>query len=166
MLSFMGESNVFLFSPTSASLVGEMSSGGLWTPCIYHRTKRPRAATSTISASNAYIRLRTMTTSSEPWLATSTSTAADSGAAAAAGWHHRLQLLVDALFVQPLNQLRHRQLEDLADAEERGHGDRASGLHLLPMAGGEAKDSMSSCEKPRFLRSSFTRIPKARKNWS
>jgi hypothetical protein len=52
---------------------------------------------------------------------------------------HRLQLLVNALAVEPLNQFRHWQLEDLTDAEQSGHSDGATGLHLLPVASGEAK---------------------------
>jgi hypothetical protein len=71
--------------------------------------------------------------------ATSTSTGVDSGTAAAAMGQHRLQLLVDALAVEPLNQLRHWQLEDFTDAEQSGHSDGATGLHLLPVAGGEAE---------------------------
>ena len=62
----------------------------------------------------------------------------ESGAAATALGKHRLQLFVDALGVQPLNQLRHRNLEDLADVEEGGHGDGGVRLHLLPVAGEES----------------------------
>lgn len=63
----------------------------------------------------------------------------DSGAAAAALEQHRLQLLVHALLVQPLYQPRHWRFKYLADAEQGGHGDGASGLHLLPVAGREAE---------------------------
>ena len=52
---------------------------------------------------------------------------------------HRLQLFVHALPVQSLYQLGHRSCEDFADAKEGGDGDGASGLHLLPVAGGEAE---------------------------
>ena len=47
--------------------------------------------------------------------------------------------LINALGIQPLYQLGHRSGEDFADAEESGDGYGASGLHLLPVAGGEAK---------------------------
>ena len=63
----------------------------------------------------------------------------DSGTTAAAMRRNRLQLLVDALGVQSLNQLRHWKFEDLTDAEQSGHGDRPTGLNLLPVARGEAK---------------------------
>ena len=49
-----------------------------------------------------------------------------------------LWLFVDAL-VQTPYQLRHGNLEDLTDSEQRGHGDGASGLNLLPVPGGEAE---------------------------
>jgi len=47
--------------------------------------------------------------------------------------------LINALGIQTLNQLGHRQFEYLADAEEGGHCDGPSGLHLLPVASGEAE---------------------------
>ena len=47
--------------------------------------------------------------------------------------------LINALGIQPLYQLGHRSGEDFADAEESGDGYGASGLHLLPVAGGEAE---------------------------
>jgi hypothetical protein len=72
--------------------------------------------------------------------ATSTTTAVDSGAVMTALRQHRLQLFVHALPVQSLYQLGHRSCEDFADAKEGGDGDGASGLHLLPVAGGERKN--------------------------
>ena len=56
---------------------------------------------------------------------------------------HRLQLFVHALGVQPLYQLRHRQLEDFADAEQGGDGDGATGLNLLPVARRESERLVS-----------------------
>jgi hypothetical protein len=47
--------------------------------------------------------------------------------------------LINALGIQTMNQLGHWQFEDLADAEEGGHRNGASGLHLLPVAGGKAE---------------------------
>jgi len=54
------------------------------------------------------------------------------------GWY-RLQLFVDALGIQTLHQLAHRQFENFADSEQGRRGNGATGLDLLPVPGREAK---------------------------
>jgi len=95
---------------------------------------RPTSAPTAFRCSTSVVRSRRFAT------AFNTSTGVDSDAATATAMgQHRLQFLVHAILVQPLYQLRHRQLEDLTDAEEGGHRDRPTGLHLLPMAGRKAE---------------------------
>ncbi len=52
---------------------------------------------------------------------------------------HGFQLFVDTFGIEPVNQLRHWHFKYLADAEQGGHRDWPTGLHLLPVAGGEAE---------------------------
>ena len=71
--------------------------------------------------------------------------------ASPANWHLDIESLVDTLFVQPLNQLRHRQFEDLADAEQSGDCDWPTGLHLLPVPGREAETQHVFLRKAALL---------------
>jgi hypothetical protein len=52
-------------------------------------------------------------------------------------WHF-VELLVDAP-VESANQLCHRHLEDLTNAEKGSYSDGSAGFNLLPVPGGEAK---------------------------
>ena len=64
---------------------------------------------------------------------------ADSGAAATTRWNLDIERLVNAVFVESLNKLAHRKLEDLADSESRAHSNWPTRFYLLPVARGEAK---------------------------
>ena len=72
-------------------------------------------------------------------MGTNLSTNAESGAPTSAEWRHRFRLFIDALGVQPFNQIGHCQFEYLADAEQGGYRDGATAFHLLPVAGREPK---------------------------